>query len=406
MGGAAKKNLRMFRGLCGDKNLKNVRIVTTHWSAVDKQEGTSRQTALAKGAFKPLIKSGARFIAHDRELESARQIVSELIQRTPVKLKIQDELDAGRVLADTSAGGVIMEEMKEVQQKHSKEMKDLKKEMEDAAMENNEDLEAELAEERRKLQKTIAQVEKDRHRMEMIRIAQGPRSKQERKTTVDREVALRGGLISQALRDTKSGNLAPPYQGSEDVESFTVEYEATQQIPLQLTVQEQLALAHREMREMQWTHTKAMEDLKKDMDAVKAKNNHLQAELAEERRKRMDLVQLPVEEDWNRILDPGETRSQLDRKDGKEERLGLQVGEAKFARDKGKGKAVSSSMTQVLPDTTSKLHTRAKRESRSDGHHGYHGSSNSLDRATVIFKLLVVVVGLALRFIVIRLLID
>ena len=47
----------------------------------------------------------------------------------------------------------------------------------------------------------------------------------------------------------------------------------------------------------------------------------------------MDLVQLPVEEDWNRIFDSGETRSQLDRKDGKEKRLELQVGESEFARD-------------------------------------------------------------------------
>jgi len=165
-----KKNLRMFRELCGDDNLKNVRIVTTYWSTVDKQEGTSRQTALADGAFKPLIEGGAKLIAHDRELESARQIVSELVQQTPVKLKIQKELDAGKVLADTSAGGVIMEEMKEVQQKHNKEMEDLKKEMEDAAMENNEDLEAELAEERRKLQKAMAQVEEDRQRMGVVRI--------------------------------------------------------------------------------------------------------------------------------------------------------------------------------------------------------------------------------------------
>ena len=167
----AKKNLRMFRELCGDGNLKNVRIVTTYWSTVDKQEGTSRQTDLANGAYKLLIEGGARLMAYDQELESAQQIVSELMQQTPVKLKIQEELDAGRVLADTSAGGVIMEEMKEVKQKHNKEMEDLKKEMEDAVMENNEDLEAELAEERRKLQKEMAQMEEDRQRMGGLRIA-------------------------------------------------------------------------------------------------------------------------------------------------------------------------------------------------------------------------------------------
>ena len=397
MGGMAKKNLRMFKELCGDNNLKNVRVVTTYWSTVNKQEGASRQTALAKGAFKPLIKGGAKLIAHDQELESAKQIVSELMQQTPVKLKIQEELDAGKVLADTSAGGVIMEEMKEVQQKHNQEMEDLKTEMEDAAMENNKDLEAELAEERRKLQEVMAQVEEDRQRMEIMRIVREPQSKQEKKTIVDRNAEVALGSASQALRDTTLGKLAYPYRESEDVGPSMVESETTQQIPMQLTVQEQLELAHREeMREMKWKHTREMDGLKKDMDAVKAKNRNLQVELAEERRKRMELVRLQVEED-------GEIQTwSHDRKSGKE-RPGLGVGEARLARDKGKGKAVTSSMTQVLPDTTSKLHTRAKRESRSS-HHGYHGSSNSLDRATIV--LLAVVVCLTLHFIVVRSLID
>src|ERR1700678_632958 len=112
MGGQAKKNIRVFRELCGDNNLGNVRIVTTYWNRVDEQEGKDRETALANGAFKPLIDAGAKLLRHDRELESAQSIMSELIHTTPMTMKIQEELNAGRALGDMSAGAVIIEEMK------------------------------------------------------------------------------------------------------------------------------------------------------------------------------------------------------------------------------------------------------------------------------------------------------
>src|SRR5438445_10437493 len=42
------------------------------------------------------------------EFRRARYRSSELMQQTPVKLKIQEELDAGRGLAGASAGAVII----------------------------------------------------------------------------------------------------------------------------------------------------------------------------------------------------------------------------------------------------------------------------------------------------------
>ena len=59
---------------------------------------------------------------HDEELKSARSIMSELVQQLPVTLKIQEELDAGCALGNTSAGAVIMKGLQ-------KEWIDLKDEM-------------------------------------------------------------------------------------------------------------------------------------------------------------------------------------------------------------------------------------------------------------------------------------
>jgi hypothetical protein len=165
MGGVAKKNLRMFRELCGDDSLGNVRIVTTYWGVVDNDEGSSLEAALAKGPFKAL-----KMLRHDKGLESARSIVSGLIQQMPVTLKLQKELAAGKALGDTSAGRIILEEMKEMEKRHAKEMAELMKEMEEATTANDDDLKSELAEERRKLSEEMSRMEKDQKRLEVMRI--------------------------------------------------------------------------------------------------------------------------------------------------------------------------------------------------------------------------------------------
>jgi hypothetical protein len=69
MGGNAKKNLRMFRELCGESALKNVCIATTNWSRVTQEEGDVRERELRESPnlFKPLLDAGARLVCHDKE---------------------------------------------------------------------------------------------------------------------------------------------------------------------------------------------------------------------------------------------------------------------------------------------------------------------------------------------------
>ena len=170
MGGAAKKNLRIFREICGDKRLGNVRIITTNWNLVDEKQGNLRQDALAKGAFGPLIKEGAGLRRHDKGLQSAQSIMLQLIHQEPVTLMIQEELNAGRTLGDTSAGALIVEEIKELKKKHDKEVQELKKGLEDASMANDEELRLELAEERRKLEEMMARAEDDQKTLKKTRV--------------------------------------------------------------------------------------------------------------------------------------------------------------------------------------------------------------------------------------------
>ena len=202
MGGTTKKNIRVFREICGDERLDHVRIVTTNWNLVDMIQGTSRERDLILGAFEPLIKEGAISFRHDRGLKSAQKIMSQLIHQEPVTLKIQEELNAGRTLGNTSAGALIVEEILELKKKHDKEVEGLKKELENASMANNEELRLELSEERRKLEEMMTRVEEDRKTLTMTRVprrtlpSSGTRPQRQGNNRVDGRARTRKAIVA------------------------------------------------------------------------------------------------------------------------------------------------------------------------------------------------------------------
>lgn len=160
----SQKNLRMFRQLCGDGALKNVCIATTNWDRlVSKDEGDMREQQLRDGGsfFKPLLDGGAQLVRHDKGITSAQSIVNYLIHKDPTKLLIQEELDDGLALEETSSGAVIHEEIIALQKKHAAEMLALKQEMEAAANARHSELLAELEEERRTMEAQRRKMEKD-----------------------------------------------------------------------------------------------------------------------------------------------------------------------------------------------------------------------------------------------------
>lgn len=73
-------------------------------------------------------------------------------------------------MGDTSAGALIVKEMKELKKEHDKETEGLRKEFEDASKANDEELRLELAEERRKLEKMMARAEEDRKTLKKTRV--------------------------------------------------------------------------------------------------------------------------------------------------------------------------------------------------------------------------------------------
>jgi hypothetical protein len=167
IGATAKKNLRMFKELCGYPNLGNVSIVTTNWSRVGEKEGNDREAALAQGVFESFLSGGAAMIRHNKELESAKSIILQLSCKQPITTLLQEELFAGKALGDTSAGAIIIEDIKGLQKKYELELAALKKELDEVMNSRYAGLKDEIAEERRALKRRMILVAEDHMKLRM-----------------------------------------------------------------------------------------------------------------------------------------------------------------------------------------------------------------------------------------------
>jgi hypothetical protein len=175
MGRNAKRNLRMFRELCGESALKNVCIATTNWSRVNQEEGDTRERELRESPlmFKPLIDAGAQlFRWHDRESDSAsaQTIVNDLIRKDQTKLQIQVELDEGKTLEETGAGSVLKEEIIALAEKHKVDMHALQTEIEEATKTRQAELLAELKKERQKTEQQMLKIQEDFNKLKQQQI--------------------------------------------------------------------------------------------------------------------------------------------------------------------------------------------------------------------------------------------
>jgi hypothetical protein len=124
--GSARKNLRMFRKLCGPDNLKSVVLATTMWSKVTSEEGEARELELKTRSdfWGELIGKGCTVMRHSNDSESARRIVDYIVDlHHPVVLDIQKEMiDKHMKLDETNAGMEVEADLQEERKHHKEEM--------------------------------------------------------------------------------------------------------------------------------------------------------------------------------------------------------------------------------------------------------------------------------------------
>ncbi|PCH42101.1 hypothetical protein WOLCODRAFT_72453, partial [Wolfiporia cocos MD-104 SS10] len=168
VGGAAKRNFKMFMELCGSQGLSNANIVFNMWNQVDERTRNSRkEELLGKDIFfKPAIDAGAEPLEHDNTVQSAHSILRGLAQKQPCELQIQKELvRQHKFLCDTAAGSALWGDLAEKERQHQEQLRDMQRDIEEAIRQRDETEQIELEEARRELEEAKSRLVQEREKL-------------------------------------------------------------------------------------------------------------------------------------------------------------------------------------------------------------------------------------------------
>jgi predicted small metal-binding protein len=173
VGGQGMKNLRMFRKVCGEKNLGSVLLVTTMWSLCPPSDANNREAQLTSNSdlWKFLIGKGARIFRHDRGQESGQQILDYLLARgRKITLDIQHEMiDEGKQLVETNAGREVQADIEKLKEAHKKEMQEIREDMEEAIRSQDTERQEELRAYKAQVNKQMQEAQNQARQLELSR---------------------------------------------------------------------------------------------------------------------------------------------------------------------------------------------------------------------------------------------
>jgi len=127
VGGVSYKNIKLFHKLCGDRAQTHVMLVTSMWDLVSQPIGAAREQELKDIFWRHMIRVGAAVARHDGSTaDTARSIVSRIVDMSTVKLKIQREIvDEGKSLFQTTAGTFLYDEQRKLRTRYEREFAEL-----------------------------------------------------------------------------------------------------------------------------------------------------------------------------------------------------------------------------------------------------------------------------------------
>jgi hypothetical protein len=139
MQGLSLRSLRTLRMMCGLSNYNNVAIATTMWSAIsNSKEAGERESQLTHSDYvAQLIKGGAKVYRHDKEGQSAREIVRQLLPKQNRARQTQEELKGPGVEESTSAG-TYAKELEEIRRRYEEQIHVLQRQVAIGKAENQE----------------------------------------------------------------------------------------------------------------------------------------------------------------------------------------------------------------------------------------------------------------------------
>lgn len=136
MQGSAKRNLLMFKKLCGEDALKKVVLATTMWDKVPRREAEEREKQLIETPefWGFMISRGSVTYRHNNTVESAVRIIEKLAcDNSKMTLDIQYQMvNENQDLVETAAGKQLEVQLIEERQKWAAELKDAQEQVKEA----------------------------------------------------------------------------------------------------------------------------------------------------------------------------------------------------------------------------------------------------------------------------------
>jgi 50S ribosome-binding GTPase len=144
MSGAALKSLGIFRRICGEQYFPHIALVSTKWESLKGKEARvaaeCRETDLREKPefWADLVDRGSMTFQHDGSVQSARNIVNNLLKRSQqASLQLQLEMRQGKTLAETEAGSFVEGEVLKMKENYEKEVERLKHEFKQMKVEGD-----------------------------------------------------------------------------------------------------------------------------------------------------------------------------------------------------------------------------------------------------------------------------
>lgn len=141
--GSARKNIIMFRKLCGSDALKKVILTTTMWDKIPGDEARQREKQLmeTRDFWGWMMEHGSTVRRHDNTQQSAAAIIRELARDLqPVTLDLQDQMVNQKLdLSKTSAGQELESVLAREREKMAQELAEVQQQMKEAIRERDEE---------------------------------------------------------------------------------------------------------------------------------------------------------------------------------------------------------------------------------------------------------------------------
>ena len=179
MSGSSKRNIDMFKALCGYSTYSNVAIATTFWNQQERPTFLQREAELRDHSafFGGIVAEGARMFRHGefgldewQLRDSARSIVRHVVAQSrlaPVILLIQHELiDDHKLLGQTAAGVVVAGELHKAAEDYKSQIAALQKDMKNTIRDRDSNHKAEIADLQDEFQRKMRAAEQERKVLE------------------------------------------------------------------------------------------------------------------------------------------------------------------------------------------------------------------------------------------------